>query len=141
MWPALTRTPPSFAIIGNTWPGDTMSFLLTFFLEAILIVLALSFADIPVVIPFLASIEIVNAVWFLDWFTGDIKDKFNLLAWRLSKAKQIRPLPYLAIKLIFFAFVSEVDITKSPSFSLFSSSTKMYIPPFFATFIIVSIDE
>ena len=51
------------------------------FFDAILIVLALSFADIPVVIPFFASIETVNAVLFLDWFIGDIKDKFNLFAW------------------------------------------------------------
>ena len=49
-------------MIGNTWPGETISFLLTFFLDAILIILALSFADIPVVIPFLASIEIAKAV-------------------------------------------------------------------------------
>ena len=40
-----------------------MSFLFTFFFEAILIVFALSFAEIPVVIPFLASIEIVKAVF------------------------------------------------------------------------------
>ena len=44
----------------------TISFLLTFFFAAILIVLALSLADIPVVIPFFASIEIVKAVLFLD---------------------------------------------------------------------------
>ena len=66
VWPALTKTPPSFAIIGKTCPGETISRLLTFFLEAIFIVLALSFAEIPVVIPFFASIETVNAVLFLD---------------------------------------------------------------------------
>ena len=36
-----------------------MSFLFTFFLEAILIVRALSLADMPVVIPFFASIETI----------------------------------------------------------------------------------
>ena len=138
--PALTSTPPSFAIIGNTWPGDTISFLLAFFFEATLIVLALSFAEIPVVIPFFASIDIVNAVLFLDWLIGDINERFNFLAWTLSRAKQIKPLPYLAIKFIFFELVSDVDITKSPSFSLFSSSTNMNIPPFLAMLIIVSID-
>ena len=140
MCPALTSTPPSLAIIGNTWPGETISFLFTFFFEAILIVFALSLADIPVVIPFFASIEIVNAVLFLDWFTGDIKDKFNLFAWSESSAKQIKPRPYFAMKLMFFAFESDVEITKSPSFSLFSSSTKINIPPFLATLIIDSID-
>ena len=139
VWPALTRTPPSLAIIGKMWPGDTISFLLTFFFDAILIVLALSLADIPVVIPFFASIEIVKAVLFLDWFTGDIKDKFNLLACKLSSAKQIKPRPCFAMKLIFFAVESDDEITKSPSFSLFSSSTNMNMPPFLATLIIVSI--
>ena len=70
--PALTKTPPSRAIIGNTWPGETISFFLTFAFVAILIVLDLSWADIPVVIPLLASIDTVKAVWCLDLFTGDI---------------------------------------------------------------------
>jgi hypothetical protein len=39
-------------MIGKTCPGDTISFLFTFFFDAIFIVLALSFADIPVVIAF-----------------------------------------------------------------------------------------
>ena len=78
--PALTKTPPSRAIIGNICPGETMSFLLAFFLLATLIVFALSLADIPVEIPFLASIETVKAVLFLDSFLGDIKLKFNFFA-------------------------------------------------------------
>ena len=64
--PALTNTPPSLAIIGKIWPGKQCRFYLHFFFDAIFIVVALSFADIPVVIPFFASIEIVNAVLFLD---------------------------------------------------------------------------
>ena len=46
-------------------PGETISFFLTFGLIAVLIVIDLSLAEIPVVTPFLASIEIVKAVWFL----------------------------------------------------------------------------
>ena len=46
--------------MGNTCPGETISDLLALDFEAILIVLALSLAEIPVVIPFLASIETVN---------------------------------------------------------------------------------
>ena len=42
--------------------------------------------------------------------------------------------------LICLALESVVDIIKSPSFSLFSSSTKMNIPPFFAILIILSMD-
>ena len=56
-------------------------------------------------------------------------------------AKQIKPLPYLAIKLIFFVFAQEEGIIKSPSFSLFSSSTKMNILFFLASLMIDSIDE
>ena len=52
----------------------------TFLLMAFLIVIYLSRADIPVVTPFFASIETVNAVWLLDILLGDIKDKFNLSA-------------------------------------------------------------
>ena len=47
---------------------------------------------------------------------------------------------FMGVKL-FLAFTSDVEIIRSPSFSLFSSSTNMNIPPFFAIFIIVSIDE
>ena len=123
------------------WPGETISFFVTFFFEATFIVLALSLADIPVVIPFLASIEIAKAVLFRDWFTGDIKLKFNFLACELSIARQINPLPYLAMKLIFFVFANDDDITRSPSFSLFSSSTRINILPCLAVLIITSIGE
>ena len=140
VWPALTNTPPSFAIIGNTCPGETISFFFTFFFDAILIVLALSLAEIPVVIPFFASIDTVKAVLFRDWLIGDIKDKFNFFACTVSSAKHINPRPYFAIKFIFLALESDVEIIRSPSFSLFSSSTKINIPPFLATWIMLSID-
>ena len=64
--PALSRTPPFFATNGKTCPGDTISLFEEFGFIATLIVLALSPADIPVVTPFLDSIEIVKAVWVLD---------------------------------------------------------------------------
>ena len=60
--PALTNTPPSHDINGNTWPGETKSFLFLLWLIATDIVCDRSAADIPVVTPSLASIEIVNAV-------------------------------------------------------------------------------
>ena len=129
VWPALTRTPPFFEIRGKTWPGDTISFCETFFLIAVLIVKALSWAEIPVVIPFLASIETVKAVWVLELLIGDIKDKFSLFTWVWLKARHIRPLPYFAMKLIDFAVTLDAGITRSPSFSRPSSSTKMNIFP------------
>ena len=45
------------------------------------------------------------------------------------------------MKFIFFALTSEEQNTKSPSFSLFSSSTKIYILPFLASSIISSIED
>ena len=64
--PALTRTPPSFAFKGKTCPGVEMS--AWFLLESIAVetVSARSCAEIPVVTPSRASIEIVNAVSCLD---------------------------------------------------------------------------
>ena len=108
-------------------------------LIAVLIVTDLSFAEIPVVTPFRASIDTVKAVWLRDLLTGDINDKLSFVACLFVKDKQIKPRPYLAIKLIFFCETFDAGITKSPSFSLFSSSTRMYIFPFLATLIMFSI--
>ena len=60
--PDLTSTPPFFATIGKTCPGETKSLEFEFFLIAVFIVFDLSWAEIPVVIPFFASIDIVKAV-------------------------------------------------------------------------------
>ena len=57
--PARSSTPPLFATKGKTWPGETISFLVELGLMATLIVLALSWADIPVEIPFFDSIDTV----------------------------------------------------------------------------------
>ena len=66
--PALTSTPPSLAFNGKTWPGVAIS--AWFLLESIAVetVSALSCADIPVVTPSRASIEIVKAVSCRDEF-------------------------------------------------------------------------
>ena len=56
MCPALSRTPPDLETKGKTCPGETKSFLFEYLFIATLIVFALSYADIPVVVPF-SSIE------------------------------------------------------------------------------------
>ena len=139
--PALSRTPPLRATSGKTCPGDTISFFFTFLLIATLIVFALSKAEIPVVIPFLASIETVNAVCILALLTADINGRESLSTCLLFKAKQINPLPCFAIKLIILEFALEAGITRSPSFSLLLLSTKIKIFPRFASSMIVFIDE
>ena len=108
---------------------------------AVLIVFALSWAEIPVVIPFFASIETVNAVCILDRLTGDINGNFKLSICFFVNAKQIKPLPCIAMKFILFELLLEPGIIKSPSFSLFLSSTKINILPFLASLIIDEIFE
>ena len=118
-----------------------MSFFLTLLFIATLIVFALSNAEIPVVIPFLASIETVNAVCILALFIADIKGRDNLSTCFLFSAKQINPLPCLAIKLILLEFALDAGITRSPSFSLFLLSTKIKIFPRLASLMIVFIED
>ena len=65
MWPALSKTPPFLETKGKTCPGETISFFFEFGFIATLIVLALSKAEIPVEIPFFASIETVMLFAFL----------------------------------------------------------------------------
>ena len=108
---------------------------------ATLIVFALSNADIPVVMPFFASIETVKAVCIRALFIADINGRDNLSTCFFVSAKQISPLPCLAIKFILFELAFEAGITKSPSFSLFLLSTKINILPLFASLIIALIDD
>ena len=99
--PALSNTPPILETSGNTWPGETKSLFFDFSLIAVLIVLALSNAEMPVVTPLLDSIETVNAVCILELLVDDISGKPNFLTFFLVSAKHIKPLPCVAIKLIF----------------------------------------
>ena len=62
VWPARTNTPPSRARSGNTCPGVAISDAVFPASIATATVRARSCADIPVVTPSRASIEIVNAV-------------------------------------------------------------------------------
>ena len=127
--------------MGKTWPGVTISVLLVFPEIAVAIVKALSWAEIPVVTPSLASIETVNAVSCLDLLFEDINDNPRFSTLSSFNAKQIKPLPFLAIKLIISAFASSAGITRSPSFSLSSASTRINILPFDASEIISSMGE
>ena len=118
-----------------------MSFFFALLFIATLIVFALSNAEIPVVIPVLASIETVNAVCILALFTADINGRESFSTCFLFKAKQINPLPCLAIKLILLELAFEAGTTRSPSFSLFLLSTKIKIFPRFASRIITFIGD
>ena len=62
VWPARTRTPPSRATRGKTWPGETMSSAPLVGSTATAMVWARSCAEMPVVTPSRASMETVKAV-------------------------------------------------------------------------------
>ena len=62
VWPARTSTPPSRARSGKMWPGRARSDGLVFGLIAARTVAARSAAEMPVLVPRLASIATQNAV-------------------------------------------------------------------------------
>ena len=106
-------------------PGETISSLLFFGSTATEIVLALSCAEIPVVTPSRASIETVKAVSKRVALFRDISGKPSCSTRDRCIARQIRPLAYFAIKLMASGVAFSAGMHKSPSFSLFSSSTKI----------------
>ena len=129
VWPARTNTPPLTAANGKIWPGLTMLFALAFLATAACIVVARSAAEIPVVTPLAASIEIVKFVPNRESFFITIGGKLSCLQRASLSVKQIKPRPYLAIKLMCSALTNSAAITKSPSFSRLSSSTSITILP------------
>ena len=127
--PERMRTPPGCAIKGKIWPGCTKSSGLACGATATWIVRARSAAEIPVVTPEAASIEMVKLVPRAVPLSLTIKGKLS--CWQRSRVKvrQIRPRPCLAIKLMASAETWSAAKTKSPSFSRSSSSTKIIILP------------
>ena len=100
----------------------------------------LSEADIPEVTPFpLKSTETVNAVSRGSVLLGTIFSRLSLEHNFSDIGTHINPLPFFAIKFIFEESMVSAAVTKSPSFSLFSSSTTIIISPFFIAEIASSI--
>ena len=101
VWPARTSTPPSRAISGKTWPGrdDVVRPLAGSIATAT--VRARSAAEMPVVTPSRASIETVKAVASRGSFALRHQRQAELArSARRVSARQIRPRPCLAMKLI-----------------------------------------
>src|SRR5919106_12131 len=73
--PARSRTPPRRAFSGKTWPGCTRSCRSDAGSIAILMVRARSAAEIPVVTPWRASIDTVNAVSKADSFLAAMSSR------------------------------------------------------------------
>ncbi len=139
--PARTRTPPSRANSGKIWPGVVMSSGVALGATAAAIVRARSGAEIPVVTPSRASIDTVKAVpKRLAFFCG-ISSRPRRLTCSPCNARQISPRPYFAMKLMASGVAIWAGITRSPSFSRSSSSTRMNIRPLRASSMISSIED
>ncbi len=93
-------------------------------------VTARSAAEIPVVTPFLASMEMVNPVPNLLVLSLTMSGRSSLSTISASSARQMSPLPNLAMKLMESAVTNSAAMVRSPSFSRPSSSTRMIILPF-----------
>ena len=129
VWPARTSTPPSRASSGKMWPGVARSARVALGSIATWMVRARSAAEMPVVMPSRASMLTVNAVACATSLPCAISGRPSASTrWRVS-ARQIRPRPCLAMKLIASASQCWAGITRSPSFSRLSSSTRMNIRP------------
>src|SRR4051812_30713502 len=129
VWPVRSRTPPGLAFNGNTWPGWTRSRGADSGSTATWIVRARSAALIPVVIPSRASTETVNAVSYGDSFLAAIRSRPSLSQRSGVRARQIRPRPSLAMKLIASGVANCAASVRSPSFSRSSSSQTTTIRP------------
>jgi len=86
-----TSTPPSRALSGKTWPGRVRSPGLAPGATAARMVVARSLAEIPVVTPFAASMETVNAVWKGEVLSCTISGRLSLRIRSSVSERQIRP--------------------------------------------------
>ena len=96
---------------------------------AALIVRARSAAEIPVVTPNEASMLTVKLVPIVSLLLLTINGRLSRFTVSASRGRQISPLPYFAMKLIFSGVAASAAQIRSPSFSRSSSSTTTIISP------------
>ncbi len=121
--PARFRTPPACARSGNMWPGRFRSDGFVAGSIAVSTVAARSEAEMPVVVRPRASIETVKAVPKLDVFSSTIGGRPSSSQRSSVRARQMRPRPSRAMKLMAWGDAFSAARTRSPSFSRSSSST------------------
>jgi len=131
VWPALASTPPSRARSGKTWPGVHSSEGWQPVRAAVRIVWARSWAEMPVEMPSRASTLTVKAVPYRDGPRWGWRGSWSPSIFSGAMARQISPLPALAMNAIASGVTFSAARTRSPSFSRFSSSTRMTIFPAF----------
>src|ERR1700728_451321 len=96
---------------------------------AVRIVRVRSAAEIPVVTPSRASIDSQKAVPKLEVLSGDISGRWRVSQRSAVSARQIRPRPCLAMKLMISGVTFSAAMVRSPSFSRSSSSTRTRMRP------------
>jgi hypothetical protein len=92
-------------------------------------VVARSAAEMPVVTPHLASMETVNPVSNGLVLFCTIKGRLSSAHFSAVNDRQMRPRPYLAMKLMASGVTISAAMVRSPSFSRSSSSTRITILP------------
>ena len=128
VWPLRSRTPLGLARRGNMWPGLRKSWGWASSATQAMAVMDLSFAEMPVVVE-TWSMEMVNAVSWLSVLVRTIWGICRRRTYSSDMGMQIRPLPWVAIKLMFSVVANSAAQMKSPSFSRSGSSTTRMIFP------------
>src|SRR5918994_1849041 len=121
--PVRSSTPPGRARSGKTWPGWTRSPAPRLGSMAVWIVAERSAAEIPVVTPSRASIEIVKAVWSGASLFSAIGLSPSSSHRSGVRQRQMRPRACVAMKLIASGVANCAAIVRSPSFSRSAAST------------------
>ena len=129
VWPARMSTPPSTACSGKIWPGCTRSLGWLFLFTATWMVRARSAAEMPVVTPSAASMEMVKAVLYTVPLRAAMGGSLRNSQRSRVSVRQIRPRPKRAMKLMASAVTWSDARTRSPSFSRSSSSTSTTMRP------------
>ncbi len=130
VWPARTSTPPSRARRPSMWPlPRTRSAGVELSSMATATVRARSKAEMPVVMPVRASNFTVNGVALGSALTPAIGSRCNRSQKAGAMARQTMPQALRIMKLITSGVAFSAAMTRSPSFSRLSSSTRTIIRP------------
>ena len=131
VWPARTSTPPARARSGKTWPGRARSSGRASSRTAVSTVWARSRALMPVVTPVAASTLTVKAVPYFEVLapSSTMSGSRSLRTFSSVRARQIRPRPCLAMKLMASGVTFSAATHRSPSFSRSSSSMRTTVRP------------
>src|SRR5688572_5025339 len=129
VWPARTSTPPSRARSGKTWPGRAKSAGRQCGSITVRMVRVRSDAEIPVVTPARASMDSQNAVPKFDVLVGLMSGSRSWSQRSGVRARQMRPRPWVAMKLMISGVTFSAAMVRSPSFSRSSSSTTTRMRP------------